>query len=328
MRIPLPHGVRADVALFSVSTPRQSNWIHGFKRPLARYNIPFTPLAGNLQTTFQTLFDSAGNTTSPSHTFKLRIWYEEPDTTIKAECHAVTSMNNLRAGCRAAQWWDYVVDFTHPERVTSGNLLKAYPELASRIADGKKHYDVDTLAAIKALQSTLAGFVTVNGCPGSGKSTLATEVCDAVMQGPSIQPGWLQSITVASNDRADENATTIVDPATFNEEISALSAQCDSLDFSGNETDVGWDSGVDQAQRARLDLLKKQQTAAAAAQKRLKRIESQLDEQNAMLTDENDNGGDAWVDAGPNANAVSNDNANIWATSMVSSIIPFSFDSY
>lgn len=129
------------------------------------------------------------------------------------------------------------------------------------------------------------------------------------MQGPSIQPGWLQSVTVASNDSADDIVTT-VDPAALDDEISALATKCDSLDLSGDNAGLGWDIGVDQAQRERLNTLKKQQAAAATAQKRLKRIESDLNEQNAVSTDVGDN----------------ENNDDMWANSKVLFILPFSFD--
>ncbi|KAH7162187.1 P-loop containing nucleoside triphosphate hydrolase protein [Dactylonectria estremocensis] len=212
MRIPLPHGVRADIALFSLSTPRQSNWMDGFRKPPARYDIPFTPLLGSLEATFRSLFDADGRGTSPTQTFQVRIWCDVPDTRIKAEYFAVTAMDNMPKGCRAAKWWDHIVDFSHPERIPSGNLLKAYPVLASRVTDEKHNYDEETAVAIKSLESTPAGFVAVNGCPGAGKST------------------W-----------ASEYDTSTVDPATFDEEISMLSKKCDDHGIWANATKApGW----------------------------------------------------------------------------------------
>lgn len=208
----------------------------GFRKPPARYGIPFTPLLGSLEATFRSLFDADGRGTSPTQTFQVRIWCDMPDTRIKAEYFAVTAMDNMPKGCRAAKWWDHIVDFSHPELIPSGNLLKAYPVLASRVTDEKHNYDEETAVAIKSLESTPAGFVAVNGCPGAGKSTWASEVCDAVMQGPSIRPGWLQTATLVSDGPPEEYDTSTVDPATFDEEISMLSKKCDDHGIWANAT--------------------------------------------------------------------------------------------
>ncbi|KAK7414367.1 hypothetical protein QQZ08_012541, partial [Neonectria magnoliae] len=274
-RIPLPHGVRADVALFSVRTPRQSNWMKGFQNPPMKYLIPYTPLTGQLQPAFSSLFDKNGRGTNPRQTFTLKIWYQESDTTTIAECRAITALNSVKENSRVDQWWRYIIDFTNPERVHRGNLLIAFPELAARITGGKYDNDPDTKMAMESLKSTLAGFVVATGCPGAGKSTWATEVCDAVMEGPSEPKGWMPLET--SQTTEEDTQETMPQEEDNEEELAAVMGLLAAI--NDDEEGSVWENGIDQAIRTRLQALLEEQHAAAAAQRRIAATNRKLEQQ-------------------------------------------------
>ncbi|KPM44882.1 hypothetical protein AK830_g1577 [Neonectria ditissima] len=133
-----------------------------------------------MQLAFSNLFSKDGQGTRPEQTFKLRIYYEESDTTTTAECRAVSSINSVKENCRIDQWWRHIIDFTNPELVHNGNLLTAYPELANRVASGAYDQDPDTKAAMQSLQPARASIAAPTrhrrGLPGS-TSVCRTTAC-------------------------------------------------------------------------------------------------------------------------------------------------------
>ncbi|KAF4950423.1 hypothetical protein FSARC_13203 [Fusarium sarcochroum] len=187
IRRDLPAGTPADVALLEVLTANQSNWPMGLKKPPLPLVLPTTKIIGSMHefiaNLWQPVKDKPATTTiNDKAVVNFKAWFSPDDTTIKAECAAVTEINGLGNGTPAKDFWDWSCRF--PEKVVFHDWHKQYPALGRKVEtnafNGERH-DV-----LSRLDKVPYGFAAITGGPGSGKTTLAEDIVLLVISEPCM----------------------------------------------------------------------------------------------------------------------------------------------
>lgn len=110
IRMPLPPGCVANAAMFSVTTPRQSDWILGYSKPLAKIADEMFTIPENF--TFAKIIKAMASNTwikgvkTPT-LYQIRIWVDDRNLTLRLEGNAIHEMNNLPAATPARAFWDW-----------------------------------------------------------------------------------------------------------------------------------------------------------------------------------------------------------------------------
>ncbi|KAL6411469.1 MFS monocarboxylate transporter [Ilyonectria robusta] len=197
MRIGLPAGTRADIAMFSVSTPNQNDWPTHLQSPPIRPNLPSHTVKGRLNKFLESL--SSELDANKCSTVDVGLWYSASKEGAEAECNAITDMNRLPKTSMAARFWHHSLDFQGD--APSLNLLSAFPTLQTALDIGEflgEHADV-----VKDFRG-MGGYIFVDGVPGAGKSTLGVTVCKAIMESGKI--AWIAPSNASVQDACERLA--------------------------------------------------------------------------------------------------------------------------
>ncbi|KAF4460376.1 MFS monocarboxylate transporter [Fusarium albosuccineum] len=200
-RIPLPPGTMANIALFSVNTPRQFNWTVGMAKPPLRFQMRSITPVGQLHTFMSSLFaatDGGWSSRYPSATTTTRIDYKPEAKSIISECSAISMLNSHTVDTSrplAARFWEHTTSFR--TSVEYRNLVDGFPGLKQALDDGV--FSGEGLSAVQSLMKVPFGYAFITGGPGSGKTTLAMRIVKAVISGPVD----LAAFELYEDDKAD-----------------------------------------------------------------------------------------------------------------------------
>nr|CEG02928.1 unnamed protein product [Fusarium pseudograminearum CS3487] len=169
IRRQLPPGYSANVALCEVRNAIQSNWPIGLKKPPVKIDVPSITIKG-----------TAGSFLAN---------FTPDDTSIKAECAAVTAMHEL-SEVPTKRFWDYTQRFRETKELH--NWLKQYPALGRQVS--KRHHSGERYDVLRSLENIPFEVAAITGGPGSGKSTLTEDIILAVISEPSITPVYERDV--------------------------------------------------------------------------------------------------------------------------------------
>ncbi|QPC78999.1 hypothetical protein HYE68_009751 [Fusarium pseudograminearum] len=191
IRRQLPPGYSANVALGEVRNAIQSNWPIGLKKPPVKIDVPSITIKGTagsfLADVWQPDKEKAAKTAYTAVSFKA--WFTPNDTSIKAECAAVTAMHEL-SEVPAKRFWDYTQRFRETKELH--NWLKQYPALDRQVSE--RHHSGERYNFLRSLENVPFGVAAITGGPGSGKSTLAEDVILAVISELSVTPVYERDV--------------------------------------------------------------------------------------------------------------------------------------
>ncbi|PTB61721.1 hypothetical protein BBK36DRAFT_1131020, partial [Trichoderma citrinoviride] len=174
LRIPLPSGTLADVAIFVVSAPSQPNWPYGFRQPPLTIDVRQKSFPANLSAYWQNLAAAAGKT-------MVRIDYDVDDKTCMLECAAVAELNALAEESEATAWWNHLVSFSPHVTPPAYDLTQRFTGLGDAIDSGL--FKGQHAEAVECLRRARMGRAFYTGGPGSGKSTFAVSLVTAILAG-------------------------------------------------------------------------------------------------------------------------------------------------
>ncbi|KAK1239409.1 hypothetical protein MKX07_008897 [Trichoderma sp. CBMAI-0711] len=99
IRLSLPPGVSADVALFSVDVPRQRDWPRGLKKPPMVIDVPDIPPVTNLQGFLDTAFADSRDV------LRAEIRYSVKEDWLAKKSEAIPVMNHIDINTKETAWW-------------------------------------------------------------------------------------------------------------------------------------------------------------------------------------------------------------------------------
>lgn len=184
-RIPLPHSASANVALITLSLPRQQQWTPGLAKPYIRVELPAVKLVGKLHNFLATLFTpgyiikETGEVIRAQAKVKSvpgKVYYTQTDKTTAFECDTPFRLNS-QVATLSAGFWSYSTSFQTSPVVY--DFLKAFPGLAAAFGQGV--FESEARRLVEALKSVTHGHAFVGGGPGSGKTTVALKIVKAIV---------------------------------------------------------------------------------------------------------------------------------------------------
>ncbi|KAH6977327.1 hypothetical protein BKA56DRAFT_674146 [Ilyonectria sp. MPI-CAGE-AT-0026] len=197
IRIGLPAGTRADIAMFSVRTPNQHNWPAHLESPPVNPKFPSLTIKGRLNKFLESLSHELD--ADKCSTVDVSLWYSTSEETAKAECNAITDINRLPMASLAARFWHHSLDFRGD--APSLNLLSAFPTLQTALDKGEF---LDGHATVVEDLRDMGGYIFINGVPGAGKSTLGVAICKAIMESGKI--AWIAPSNALVQDACERLA--------------------------------------------------------------------------------------------------------------------------
>ncbi|KAH7162196.1 P-loop containing nucleoside triphosphate hydrolase protein [Dactylonectria estremocensis] len=177
-RMALPPGTRANIALFSVFTPRQSDWTASPSKPYLNPGYPVNRPRGTLSSFLREMGKDLRMDSSNVDTIQTKMRVTPNETTAQQECAAITAMNSLPTSSLASTFKKYILDFQSAP--TSLNFLNLFPQLKADLDAGL--FGGEHTQVLNSLQD-VGGYAFINGGPGCGKSTLAAGVARSVITG-------------------------------------------------------------------------------------------------------------------------------------------------
>ncbi|OTA08057.1 hypothetical protein A9Z42_0089910 [Trichoderma parareesei] len=192
IRVRLPPGVLADVAVFVIQAPVQENWPYRLKPPPLKLDVA-QPSPSDIEAYWNNLTRVQGNTIA-------HIEYDVDEASIRYECAAISDMNSLAPHTPQANWWSYLVAFEPKFMPPRYDLTKMFTGLGKAVKAGRflgQHAE-----AVQVLKNARMGRMFVTGGSGSGKSTFATTVVTAILDGEIV------TVTTTDQTQADYEAKT------------------------------------------------------------------------------------------------------------------------
>ncbi|KAM0400274.1 hypothetical protein ACHAPZ_006438 [Fusarium culmorum] len=197
----------ADIALCEVTTANQSNWPLGMKKPSLKVNLPHVTIEGPinefLASVWQPVKGYRATTVHPTVSFEA--WFQPNDTSIKAECDAITKLNAM-PNAPAKGFWKYTQRFG--ECKEHHNWLAQYPTLGRQFRD--HHYIGERHNMLSRLNKVPFGYAAITGGPGSGKTSLAEDIVLAVVSEPCKEA--IVTRTSPSAEPADDPIVESIEP--------------------------------------------------------------------------------------------------------------------
>ncbi|ETS01422.1 hypothetical protein M419DRAFT_35849 [Trichoderma reesei RUT C-30] len=190
IRVRLPPGVLADVAVFVIQAPVQENWPYGLKPPPLKLDAA-QPFPSDLEAYWNNLTRVQGNTIA-------RIEYDVDEASIRCECAAISDMNDLWPHTPQANWWSYLVAFEPRFMPPKYDLTEMFTGLGK--AKKAERFLGQHAEAVEVFQRARMARIFITGGPGSGKSTFATTVVTAILDG--------EIVTVSTTDQIQADYET------------------------------------------------------------------------------------------------------------------------
>ncbi|TFA98693.1 hypothetical protein CCMA1212_009495 [Trichoderma ghanense] len=106
IRLSLPPGVSADVALFFVEVPRQQDWPRSLKKPPMVIDAPEIPTVIDLQGFLNTAFADS------RYVLRAEIRYSVDETWLVKEPETIPIINNVDLNAEETAWWKSMVKST------------------------------------------------------------------------------------------------------------------------------------------------------------------------------------------------------------------------
>ncbi|KAI6767145.1 hypothetical protein HG531_011505 [Fusarium graminearum] len=148
----------ADIALCEVTTANQSNWPLGMKKPPLKVNLPHVTIEGPinefLASVWQPVKGYRATTAHPTVSFEA--WFQPNDTSIKAECDAITKLNAM-LNAPAKDFWKYTQHFGECKEYH--DWLAQYPALGRQFRD--HHYVGERHDVLSRLDKVPFGYAAI-----------------------------------------------------------------------------------------------------------------------------------------------------------------------
>ncbi|SCN67021.1 uncharacterized protein FFB20_02444 [Fusarium fujikuroi] len=236
----LPPGTAANIGLLEVKTANQSNWPIGLKKPPVKLSLPHVTIKGPLHEFLSNIWvpvkDAPASTTYKTVTFKA--WFKPDDTSIKAECAAVTEINSLGENAISKNFWTWAQCFG--ENKNLHNWLVQYPALGRQVE--AHEYTGERHDVLSRLDRVPFGYAAITGPPGSGKTSLAEDIVLSVISEPcnhaevTVYPPMVQG-QATSEDGPDHESDSGSEDDLDHESDSGNDGEPDHESDSGNDGD-------------------------------------------------------------------------------------------